>query len=204
MPLPQTGWRWEIHNDPTTPKTVAAWRSALNADVVMNAAYFLEDYSPAGFLSADGVRSGMPWPNLEDQTDTHGYTFMVSVNNADELALRYLPDSPQATPAADSLLSFPTLLAGGTPLVEKDSGLYASRTILAEDANGNDVVIITEKETVTLYDMAQWLAAQPEHFVTAGNLDGGPSTGVSIENGIWDLEDVSAAVPSVIAGYKEE
>lgn len=191
-------------NDPTAPKNVAAWRTALSADVIINAAYFLNDNTPAGFLSDNDATTGMPWPSMEAQADTHGYTFLVSANGADGLALRYLPTDRQPSPTPESLLSFPTLLANGVPLVEKDSGLYASRTILAEDANGNDYAIITEKETVTLYGVAQWLAAQPEHFVTAGNLDGGPSTGVSMENGLWDVEDASAAVPSVIVGYRME
>lgn len=201
--LPNDGWRWEIAQDPTAPKTVAAWRTALGADVVANAAYFLADNTPAGFLSDEGVHSGMPWPSLEEQADTHGYTFMVTVSD-DELALRYLPNDPQSAPPADAFLSFPTLVANGAPLVAESSGLFASRTMLAEDAEGNDYLIITEEETVTLYDAAQWLATQPEHFMTAGNLDGGPSTGVSIENGWWDIEDPSAPVPSVIVGYRKK
>lgn len=203
VPLSHDGWRWELLNDPTAPKNVATWRSELGADIVVNAAYFLAENEPAGFLSIGGVTSGAAtWPSAEDQVDTHGYTFMTSIG--DDIMLRYLPNAPQTNPSPNSFLSFPTLIANGETLIEKDSGLFASRTMLAENEHGNDYVIISEKEMVTLYGAAQWLAAQPEHFVTAGNLDGGPSTGISIENGWWDVEDASAPVPSVIVGYRDE
>jgi hypothetical protein len=46
------------------------------------------------------------------------------------------------------------------------------------------------------------LLNQPEHFVLAGNLDGGPSTGVSFVDGRRSLEEYSVPVPNVILGSR--
>ncbi|MEK7105524.1 MAG: phosphodiester glycosidase family protein, partial [Patescibacteria group bacterium] len=73
-----------------------------------------------------------------------------------------------------------------------------------EDAAGHDYLIVTKKGSLSLYELAKWLDEQPENFVIAGNLDGGPSTGLSLENEKHDLEIPSGAVPSVIVGYRSE
>lgn len=195
-------WRWELANDTTNPKTTEGWRMERGADLVFNAAYFNEDYTPSGFFKTERDISQVPWPSSAKQKDQHAYTFMVSILPND-FHLRYLPAHTQSEPTTDAFLSFPTLLADRHPLVEEDSQLYAERTILAEDADGRDYLIQTEKGSISLYEAAQWLAKQPEHFVIAGNLDGGPSTGLSMENGTNDIILPSAPVPSVILGYRE-
>lgn len=202
--LPEDGWRWDIVNDPAHPKTVAEWRAELDADVVFNAAYFGSDFTPTGYLrdtaAVGGAESAVAWPTTAEQADRFGYTFLVQPQ-AGGIQLGYLPDAPQNETTGDALLSFPTLLANGQPLIAENSGLYAARTVLAKDVHDVTYLIITERGNVTLYHLAQWLAQQPEQFVLAGNLDGGPSTGVSLENGRWDVEEPSASVPSVIVGY---
>ena len=193
--------RFELQNDPAHPKTVEAWRDELGADIVWNAAYFTEANTPAGFFKTKGGVSAIPWPSVEEQSDAHNYTFMLTVH-ADDFALDYLPLHPAREPEDSALLSFPTLVAGGESIVTKDSHLRAARTVVAEDASGRDYLVVTEKGSLSLYELAEWLSDQPEQFVIAGNLDGGPSTGLSIENGTDDIERQSAAVPSVIAGFR--
>lgn len=201
--LPHDNWRWELHNDPALPKTVYAWQSALGADVVFNAAYFTPSNTPAGFFKLGTGTSIAPWPTAEEQKDVHGYTFMLTLGVGD-FSLHYLPTDPQSELAGPALLSFPTLVADGTALIDEDSGLYAARTMFAETADGRDYMIITEHGSVSLAEASYWLAQQPEHFVIAGNLDGGPSTSLFIENERFDLAVPGVSVPSVIAGYRVE
>ncbi|NBS41933.1 hypothetical protein EBS80_04745, partial [bacterium] len=147
--------------------------------------------------------SAVPWPSREAQADPHAYTFSLTALMGG-LGMRYLPDDPGDERVDEMLLSFPTLIADGKPLVESDSGQRARRTAVAEDADMVDYVIVTEKGTLTLYELSHWLAQQPEKFVIAGNLDGGPSTGISIENGDDAVDVLSAVVPNVVAVFTSE
>lgn len=200
MRLPRDGEAYRLVADPERPKSVRAWREKLGALIVFNGSYFNEDGSPSGYWNNGEGTSAVPWPAVDVQTDPYGYTFALTVR-ADGLEMRYLPDGPIAEPEAATFLSFPTLVAGGEPIVASDSGLLARRTAVAEDADGNDYAVVTEKGTLTLYELSRWLAEQPENFVVAGNLDGGPSAGISVENERQDVEVLSVAVPNVIAIY---
>lgn len=202
MKLPQSLREYRLVSDPAHPKSVRAWREELGAEVVFNGSYFNEDGSPSGYWKTGKGTSAVAWPSLEVQTDTHGYTFAFSLL-VGQMAMRYLPTDPMEEPVDEMFLSFPTLVADGQPMVESDSGQMARRTAVAKDADGRDYVIVTERGTLTLYELSRWLVEQPEHFVIAGNLDGGPSTGISIENNRQDIEVLSAAVPNVIAIYSK-
>ncbi len=189
--------RWGLANDPTSPRTVHEWRTFLGAEFVINGSYFTEADQPAGFYSIDGAPSVIPWP--ETAFDEKGYTFAVNVNEG-RMNMYYMPASSMlgAYPGS-TFLSFPTLILNDTPMIDKDSGLHARRTVLAETDDGIIYVVVSEVGEESLYQMAQWLAAQPEHFRIAGNLDGGPSTGLSTASSPWDVEVQSAAVPNVLS-----
>lgn len=201
--LSQRQWEWRLVNDPDAPKSVSDWRTELGAAAVWNAAYFSEDHMPSGYLKAGGEGSVVPWPSTDEQKEEASYSFLVDLTG-DGMSLAYLPDNSRSEPQGDAFLSFPTLVADGEPIVEENSFRAAKRTALAEDATGRDYLIVTERGMVTLFGMAQWLAQQPENFMTAGNLDGGPSTGVSIDSGLFGIEVPSDKVPSVIAVFTVE
>ncbi len=198
--LTEAGYRFELHNKPKDQRTVRLWREDLLADIVFNAAYFKDDGTPSGYYNEDGGVSVVVWPDSDAQSELASYSFLVEVHS-DDLVLSYLPLKSKIEPEGAAFLSFPTLVLNGRPLVKEDSLLRSERTILAEGKNGHDYLVITEKGNISLFEAANWLSLQPEEFVIAGNLDGGPSTGLSLENGNFDLEDASAAVPSVISGY---
>lgn len=197
MRLPAGPWEYAFAADPSNPKTVRQWREELGAEIAFNGSYFTEDGTPSGYWKTGKGTSAVPWPSLEEQRDSHGYTFALSVAN-DGLHLRYLPSDPISEPVDETFLSFPTLLADGVAMVEEDSGLRARRTAVAEDADGADYLVVTEEGSLTLYELARWLDEQPEGFVVAGNLDGGPSTGVSITNNGRNIEVPSVEVPNAI------
>lgn len=198
--LPTGGVEYALVGDPSNPRSVRQWREDLGADVVFNGSYFNADNTPSGYWKTGKGVSAVPWPSAGERADAYGYTFALTFAN-DGLHMRYLPADPVEEPVDEMFLSFPTLVADGAALVKIDSGQRARRTAVAEDANGVDYLIVTKEGTVSLYELARWLDAQPEGFVVAGNLDGGPSTGVSIENERQDVEVLSADVPNVIAIY---
>jgi len=194
-------WSWEAAEAVEAPKSVAAWRDAIGADIVINAAYFTASGTPSGFWrnASSTPRSRRDWPNEKSRSDKAGYTGAVLVKDG-ALSLAYLPEDDIDPENYDTaFLTYPTLIADGQPVVLKESGLFARRTVLAEDADGDDYVIVTEEGSATLYGLSRWLAEQPESFVRAVNLDGGPSTGLALEDGDTSLSLGYALIPNVLA-----
>lgn len=192
----ENAFKWGLANDPSRPRSVHEWRKDLGADFVMNGSYFTETNQPSGFYSIDGGSSAVPWPATA--FNENGYTFAVNITDG-KMNMYFVPASSMLGPYSGStFLSFPTLVLNDTPMVATDSGLHARRTVLAETNEGVIYVIVSEAGEESLYQMAQWLVAQPEHFRIAGNLDGGPSTGISTESSPWNIEVQSATVPNVI------
>ncbi|TAL19602.1 hypothetical protein EPN90_03130 [Patescibacteria group bacterium] len=188
-------WSWGLAEDPAKPKSVAAWREASGATAVLNAAYFTESGEPSGYWKNTPTVpvSAISWPKKGS-----GYTGTVMIKDG-ALALAYLPsDAPDPAKSDAIFLTFPTLIADGRPLVEKETGLKSRRTALAEDQSGTDYIIITEEGIVSLHQFSRWLSEQPERFTRAVNLDGGPSTGLSLKDGGEALEIPSAPVPNVL------
>lgn len=194
-------WSWDAVEDAENPKSVSAWQEALGAPIVMNAAYFTASGTPSGYWRDEPgtPKSRRPWPSAEAQADKAGYTGAVSIKDG-RLSLDYLPEADLDPRDYDSIfLTYPTLVLGGTPAVAKESGLLARRTVLAEDAAGTDYAIVTEEGSATLYELSRWLAGEPENFVRAVNLDGGPSTGLVVRDGGAEIGLGYALVPNVLA-----
>ncbi len=203
IPVPEAA-TVELVADIENPRSVQKWREETGAELVLNGSYFTETNEPSGYWKQVEETSVIEWPTAEEQTDKVGYTFLLNVESG-KLDLHYLPEDPQEEPKGDAFLSFPTLLADGKLMVERDSGLLARRTVVA--STGDRIYfIVTEKGELSLYELAVWLDEQPENFTIAGNLDGGPSTGASMENGYHNIEVRSAEVPNVVVvnGLSEE
>lgn len=194
---------WHLANSPSMPRVVSDWRSHLEADIVVNGSYFSQENVPTGFYQTATWPSVVDWPVFADESAAVGYTFAATIVDSN-LQLSYIPDMPRSpSPVTASFASFPTLIVNDVPMVAKDSGALARRTVLATDAQQNIFIIVTESGELSLYEMAQWLAQQPEDFTVAGNIDGGPSTGLSV-SAPWNIEVRSAMVPNVIWGRKAE
>ncbi len=196
--MPNDQWAWSMQNDPQAPKKVSAWRQDLKSNLVINGSYFTETNQPSGFyqLGSKDKRVKLPEPNKDK-----GYTGLVGIIDG-KLQLGYLPYlrlESRVIEFDSAFLSFPTLLAGGKSMVETDSNKLSSRTVVAQDKDGNIFVIMTEKGNVSLFELAQWLKNQPEKFQTAINMDGGPSSGISYfaDNETYDLS--SSAVPNILS-----
>ncbi|MHB8830520.1 MAG: phosphodiester glycosidase family protein [Patescibacteria group bacterium] len=199
--LKTDAWSWSLANDPSKPKTVSSWRELLKANLVINGSYFNQDYHPSGYYQEPNSSSSKPWPDLAAQKKPDSYSGLLKIRDG-KLEISHLTDKPQTKPAKNeqALLTYPTLLANGQPLVKEDSKKYARRTILAQDAEGTTYLVITETGALSLYEASRWLASQPEKFQIAINLDGGPSTGLSYQTSGSSFEIPSAPIPNVITG----
>jgi len=193
-------FEWGLAENTNAPKNVMAWRQELGADLVINGSYFDENMQSTGYYHAAGATSTrVPWPSRDSQSDELSYTGLVQIVDGD-LNLFYLPAQVQKESAPDvaAFLTFPTLVANGESLVKTDSQKYAHRTVLAKDTDAIPYIILTESGSPSLFEMAEWLVAQPEKFDIAVNLDGGPSTGISYADDNIKLEVTSASIPNVV------
>ncbi len=203
--LDPAAWTWDLAQDVEQPKTPREWRDVLGASLVINGSYFTASGTPSGFYQnfPTTPKSAIPWPNTSARANESGYTGVVRLVGGN-IHLSYLPKEEISLKTTDQLfLTYPTLLFGGAALIEKDSGLTARRTVLAEDVTGVTYIIVTEGGLISLHDLAAWLVEQPEAFTIAVNLDGGPSTGLALKDGDAAIDTSLAAVPNVVVGRRK-
>ncbi len=196
---PSSDSTWHLASDPSAPKSVHEWRTSLDASLVINGSYFTEKNEPTGYYSIDG-EANRACPMFSSDGDVTGYTFGVAINDG-KIDVAYLPSDPAfcgELMGRNGLASFPTLIIDGSSAIVVDSGLMASRTMLAKGENGEVDIILTESGQLSLFEVAQWLDVQSENYSIAGNLDGGTSTGLSMKADRWSVEVPSFAVPNVI------
>lgn len=184
-------------------KSAFDWQEELNALLVVNAAFFNESYLPTGYLkSSDGAEYGNAYMEGEN-----GYTGAFIINDEGQVELRYLPTQNYGLAELDgfeaTLQTFPTLiLPGGVASIINDSSKTANRTVLAESKSGDFYIFLSQQNSLTLLEMQDFLLNFEDKLDIAINLDGGTSSGVSIESGDFDYHLSSFYVPSVIAIYE--
>lgn len=194
--------RVEVHQAVDAPKNVGLWRRHLNAAAVINGGFFDEHYAATGLLLENDEQSG-----AAVYDGSNGYTGMLVVKDG-QTGLMYLPDNPinaEDVPTFDyALQSFPTLIKPGRePGVEEDSGRYARRTAIAQLNTGEIVFVVTRKSEYSLFELMNTLMAHIPDIDMALNLDGGPSTGLSLAVDSTGIDIPSSTVPNVIAVFAE-
>ncbi len=183
----------EVMQDTLTPRTVTAWRDDLGALAVINGGYFTEENLTAGFLIAQGVRSGT--------ANKNGYagTFYLKANGTAGIRSTLLEPYTPDEDLAGAIQSYPLLVLDSIPQVLQDSGKLARRTIVATDIDGN-MLLMVGRDFSTLYEVSQALALEAG-ILTALNLDGGSSSGMSVLVDAAAYRIPSAQVPNVIAVF---
>lgn len=174
-------------------KRLSDWAKELDASIVINGAYFNEDYSPSGYLKINNQRIG---ELIFDQSKSG----LIQVNNG-EFTIRDLAVDPlQTGEELDfGLQSFPFLIKNSKAAIKEDSGKTARRTALGFDNDGLVYIIIADLVHISLYDLMNKLLDTKIDFTYVLNLDGGPSSGISIDlEGYDNTKDSVVKVPSVI------
>lgn len=181
--------------DEEDPKTMDEWQVQLNAQLVVNGSYFDENYQ----LTTRTVTPEDSYGPLLTGSTGIARTF----DGQDWVIMQgdVLQDEPQNTTQNNiqySIQSYP-LLINGQQLFTGGSDDIAARTVLALDERGMVYIIVAERGVLTLDQLANTLATLLNTpFTKALNLDGGTSTGLSIESGSIDYFNSSVAVPSIL------
>lgn len=179
-----------------TPKHISEWTDE-EEGIVINGAYFLEDFSPAGFLVVNNEKVGA---TLFDQ-DKSG---LVVIENG-KLSIRDLEMFPiQKTEKFEyAMQSFPFLIKNSKPAIASDSGKKAQRTAIGVDAKNNVYVLVVVDQQISLYEFMKEIQKLPISFTAVLNLDGGPSTGIYVNwNGEEFFSDSFTPVSSIVRWKK--
>lgn len=162
---------------PDQPRPLAFWFDEPRTLLSTNGGFFTQDYQPTALVVSDGVVHG---------TSYDGFGGMLAVAPDGSVSIRPLRDQPYdpAEPLAQALQSFPMLVyPGRQPAEGLDRTDRARRTAIALDQAGRLLVVVCATSTLTLHELAGWLAASDLGVERALNLDGGASTGLYLRAG---------------------
>lgn len=185
--IDQTQATLAVAVDETNPKTVSSWAEDLSASVVINGSYFDEHYE---------ILTRTVTPNATKGKLLSGTTGVIQ-QSADET---WTIDtwSGESIISQQAIQSYPMLLDEGD-LFSGGSTDTAQRTVVAQGVDGMLYLVIAEYGVLSLDQLAQSLAVDLDLDIqSALNLDGGTSTGLSIQSSTMNYLDDSLLVPSVL------
>ncbi len=174
------------------PQPVSAWQTG-GDEVIINGGYFNPDFTPSGYLVAQGKRIGKL---LFDQ-DKSG---LIGIRNG-TFFIRDLHINPLMSGETfdGAVQSYPFLIRNSKPDLSRDTNKIARRTALGIDADGNVYIIALTSTELSLYQFMREIEKTGIPFIHVLNLDGGPSTGIMA---VWGSSAVHAdsfvRVPSII------
>ncbi len=174
------------------PEHVSVWGAerTTGTALVINGAYFHEDYLPSGFMRVSGTRIGTRVFDLEKSGAILLHPLRMIDTAKRKLDLMAYPDALQ---------TYPFLINNGVVGIQQDSGKIARRSFLGLDEQGHIYVGVAPYAPLSLYQLAQALISLPVSWSTVLNLDGGPSTGLFARYGqAEDLYDSYVPVPNTI------
>ena len=173
----------------TSSQFVSGWQKTVPESVAaFNGAFFHEDQYPSGTLITQGVSVG----TRSFDTDKSGLLDLAPIARIVDGVNQDL----NAAPGREAAQSFPMLVRDRQPSVLTESGKTARRTFAAERDDGAIVLGVVTDGTLTLYQLAHDLARRELRLRTALNLDGGPSSGMSVHLPIWqEVSDSLTPIP---------
>lgn len=186
---------FRVHYRPGEPLFASGWRDELpDAALFINSNFFDRDDNITGFLVADGVRYGEPYRR-------RGGTFYVDAGVP--TIQSNITDPYTDKPHDQAVQAFPMLMTDGAQsYFDTRPDRSTRRTVIALDAQGRVVILVTVFGGMTLLDLAEYLPTTDLQLVDALNLDGGGSTMLDIEAGDVQTSFVSFdPVPAVLAVY---
>jgi hypothetical protein len=170
---------FDVAYDPQA-KGLEEWQSATGAEVVVNGGYFWrenETFLPAGLMVVGGKAIGSSYGS---------FAGMLAIRSSGP-ELRWLkiqPYDPQE-PLTAALQSFPILIKPGGQIgfpEESEDNIQARRTVVAQDSNGKMVFLVSSLGYFTLRYLSVYLHDSDLDLDIAMNLDGGPSSGMFVED----------------------
>ncbi len=184
--------RFRVLYSPAQPEYVSAWDSA--ARLVFNAGFFDENNVALGLLVMDGQTFGQSYSGL-------GGMFQVTGDGTPRVRSLVAEPYQPGEALEQAVQGFPMLLRPDGTRYSDTGDARARRTVIAQDAAGNILLIIAPHETFTLAELASWLASNPDlNLTVALNLDGGGSTGYYA--GPNNIAPSYVRLPAVVAVYE--
>ena len=174
-------WTFKVFHSPT-PKSIQEWQSATNAPIICNGGFYQENFKPAGRILVNGVYIGplknssmkgmfLAEPKKGFEQIPKARLIDLKAENSEETISKY----------DQGIQSFPILLDPRGQVRVNPSNFQANRTVIAQDGQGNILILITEKPFFTLYELGQYLKKMPLSLTFALNLDGGNRTQLTVQ-----------------------
>jgi uncharacterized protein YigE (DUF2233 family) len=194
---------FRIHYEEGSAQTIEEWQASTGAAVIVNGGFFSGNYTPVGRIVMDGVMYGFPLNYGERSIGVAGL-FTVLDGEVEMYAIGRSSYSPRGMRFDQAIESYPILLLPGRqPTYPEETNEEARRTLIGID-DQQRVIILVSNVQFTLHELSGWLAESDLNLDTALNLDGGRSTGLSVNvPGHSSLFPAYVPLPIVIAVYPE-
>lgn len=174
-------WAFKVFYN-ATPKTLQEWQQATGAPIVVNGGFFQENFRPAGRILAGGTTFGplrnkamkgmfLAEPKKGWEQNPKARLIDLKDEGVEETMAQY----------EQGIQSFPVLLDPKGQVRVNPSSFQANRTVIAQDSQGNILILVTEKPFFTLYDLGNYLKKMPLGLTFALNMDGGYRTQLSVQ-----------------------
>jgi hypothetical protein len=183
-------YRFAVYNNATGSRGLAEWMEKLGAALVVNGSYYSHLATPDTPFLSNGVMLGPA------DYDAKAGAFVSSGTFTGIQDLSHEDWKSAFQGAHDAMVSYPLLLANGTPYNGIGSQWLANRSFVGQDAMGRIIIGTTTDAYFSLYRFARFLHDAPLGLTYALNLDGGPVAcqGISINGyerrtiGQWELQ----------------
>jgi len=178
-----------LDQSPTFPvgaRTVAQSRALVpQAVVAINGGYFEPTFQPAGLVRLDGR-------DVQPRAAEGVLSGIVAIDGAG--VLRLLPRDAALEGVHSAIQAGPFLIDPGGAVGVNHRAASANRSLIASDDHGRLLLLVTG--ALTLHQIATLLHDHPqavgmERIERALNLDGGPSTGLSLtlQDPMWSVSE---------------
>jgi hypothetical protein len=161
-------------------KDLEEWQSDTGAEAVVNGGYFRREkelFLPDGLMVVGGKAIG----------ESYGSYAGMLVFGRTGPELRWLQTKPYdpREPLTAALQSFPMLIKPGGQIgfpEESEDNIQARRTVVGQDRRGKMVFLVASLGYFTLRQLSVYLYNSDLDLDIAMNLDGGPSSGMLIDD----------------------
>ncbi len=187
-------YRFRAIYHPGEPKNLSQWRELEPAaSIIINANFFDRAGGALGLVVSDAVSYGSPYRD-------RGGTFLVENGSPSIQTHRSQPPlSPQNLEQA--VQGFPLLMENGEPAYfSTNRGERNRRTMIAEDRQGNILIMVSPFLGLSLADLSAYLPTTDLDIQTAFNLDGGGSTMLALPAMDY-FQPAFDAVPAILTVY---
>ncbi len=171
------------------PKRLSEWAENLDSDIIINGAFFTEEFIPTGLFTDESlVIAKVPYTDKTVGTVSFKDGHMSLGKNGE-----------------DVFQSFPFLIRPDkSEAIKEDSEKIARRTIIGQDATDHSYIIIFDATPLSLFDASTLLPQMLPELVWALNLDGGPSTGVIVRDDTNPVTLLPATALPIVLSVKME